>query len=211
LERGQPESNLPHRSLFAVAALALAALAAPATAQDQSLLSWSQTAARGLFDLCRHDAPDAAVVAELWGWPRFIGYLEHPEGYKRLAGGESRRSFEKGDTSTFVEATIQSGIVTSAAPANVSYFRCNTASDQPVNPDLEAYFTQQYGPPASRSETATVWLTGAAKGGGSDDDDAALKAVAAAGTGAEAMRIELTRENGLDRAKLTEFRNTPPD
>jgi hypothetical protein len=190
------------------------ALAAPAMAQDQSPLAWSQTAARGLFDLCRQDAPDAAIVAEhgeIWGWPRFIGYLEHPEGYKREAGGESRRVFEKGDASAFVEATIQSGIVTSAAPANVIYFRCNAASDQPVDADLEAYFTQHYGPPAAKSGGATVWLAGAATGGGADDDAAALKAVAAGGVGAEAIRIELTRQNGLDRAKLTEFRNTAPD
>jgi hypothetical protein len=206
---------LPRPCLLAVALIAAVALAAPAAAQEQSLLSWSQTAARGLFDLCRQDAPDAAVVAEhgeIWGWPRFIGYLEHPEGYKRQAGGESRRSFEKADnTSAFVEATIQSGIVTSAAPANIGYFRCNAASDQPVDADLEAYFTQHYGPPAAKSEAATVWLTGAAKGGATDDDDAVLKAVTAAGAGAEAMRIELTRENGLDRAKLTEFRNAPAD
>ena len=205
---------MPRRSLFTVALIAALAGVVPAMAQDQSLLAWSQTAARGLFDLCRQDAPDAAVVAEhgeIWGWPRFIGYLEHPEGYKRQAGGESRRTFDKGDASTFVEATIQSGIVTSAAPANVSYFRCNAASDQPVDADLEAYFTQIYGPPAAKSGHATVWLTGAAKGGGTDDDEAALKAVTTAGTGGEAMRIELTRENGLDRAKMTEFRNTPPD
>ena len=205
---------MPRRSLFAVVLIAAMVAAAPSMAQEQSLLSWSQAAARGLYDLCRHDAPDAAVVAEhgeIWGWPRFIGYLEHPEGYKRQAGGESRRTLERGETSAFVEATIQSGIVTSATPANVGYFRCNAASDQPVNADLEVYFTQNYGPPATKSETATVWLTGAAKGGGTDDDDAMLKAVTAAGTGAEAMRIELTRENGLDRAKLTEFRNTAPD
>jgi len=202
---------VPRRSLFAVVLIALLGLApAVANADDDPLLSWSQTAARGLFELCRQDAPDAAVVAEhgeIWGWPRFMGYLEHPEGYKREAGGESRRTFEDGGKSTFVEATIQSGAVTAADPAQVSYFRCNTASDQPVNGDLEAYFTEKYGAPASKTPQATVWLTGAAKGG-AGDDDAVLKAVVAAGAGAEATRVELTRQNGLDRAKLTQLRNT---
>jgi hypothetical protein len=36
-----------------------------------------------------------------------------------------------------------------------------------------------------------------------------LKAVIAGGAGAEVTRIELTREHGLDRAKLTQFRNVP--
>jgi hypothetical protein len=204
---------LPRLALFVVVLLAAAATAAPAlAADDDPLLAWSKTAARGLFDLCLQDAPDAAVVAEhgeVWGWPRFMGYLEHPEGYKREAGGESRRTFDDGGKSTFVEATIQSGLVTSAAPASVRYFRCNAASDQPVDADLEAYFTERYGQPAAKSEQATVWLAGAAKGADAGDDDAALKAVSAAGAGAEATRIELTREHGLDRAKLTLFRNAP--
>ena len=106
-----------------------------------------------------------AEHGEIWGWPRFMGYLEHPEGYKRAAGGESRRTFEDDGKSTYVEATIQSGSVTSAAPADVRYFRCNAASDQPVNNALEAYFTDQYGPPASKAPDDTVWLAGAAKGG----------------------------------------------
>ena len=41
------------------------------------------------------------------------------------------------------------------------------------------------------------------------DDDAALKAVVAGGAGAEATRIELTRQRGIDRAKLTQFRISP--
>ena len=205
---------MPRRSLLAVVLITLLGLApAVAEADDDPLLSWSQTAARGLFDLCRQDAPDAAVVAEhgeIWGWPRFMGYLEHPEGYKREAGGESRRTFDDGGKSTFVEATIQSGTVTAADPALVRYFRCNAASDQPVNGDLEIYFTEKYGPPASKTAQATVWLAGAAKGV-ADDDDVVLKAVEAAGPGAEAARVELSRVGGLDRAKLTELRNTPAD
>ena len=195
--------------------LLCAVLGAPAlaAADDDPLLAWNKTAARGLFDLCRQDAPDAAMVAEhgeIWGWPHFMGYLEHPEGYKREAGGESRRTFEYGGKDTYVEATVQSGVVTSAAPAGVRYFRCNAASDQPVESDLEAYFTEQYGPPAAKTPQSTVWLAGAAKGGDATDDDAALKAVVAAGAGAEATRIELTHDHDLDRAKLTLFRNTPP-
>ena len=205
---------MPRHSFLAFSLIAALGFApAFASADDDPLLSWSQTAARGLFELCGQDAPDAAVVAEhgeIWGWPRFMGYLEHPEGYQRVAGGESRRTFADGDRSTFVEATIQSGVVPAAAPAQVSYFRCNAASDQPVNGDLEAYFSDKYGPPAAKTEHAIIWLTGAAKGGQADDDDALLKSVVAAGVGAEATRIELTRENGLDRAKLTLLRNTPP-
>ena len=204
---------MPRRSLFALTLLAAALAAAPTLAADDGpLLDWSKTAVRGLFDLCLRDAPDAAVVAEhgeVWGWPRFMGYLEHPEGYKREAGGESRRTFEDGGKATFVEATVQSGVVTSAAPANVRYFRCNAASDQPVDADLEAYFTERYGQPAAKSDQATVWLAGAAKGGDASDGDAALKAVSAGAEGAEATRVELTREHGLDRAKLTLFRNIP--
>jgi hypothetical protein len=203
---------LPRRSLFALILFASLAAATALAADDDPLLAWSNTAARGLFDLCRQDAPDAAVVAEhgeVWGWPPFMGYLEHPEGYKREAGGESRRTFAYGGKDTFVEATIQSGVVTSAAPAEVTYFRCNAASDQPVDRDLEAYFTEQYGPPAAKTDQATIWLGGAAKGGDAGDGDVALKAVMAAGAGTEATRIELTRDHGLDRAKLTLFRNTP--
>lgn len=203
---------MPRRSLFALILFASLAAAPALAADDDPLLAWSNTAARGLFDLCRQDAPDAAVVAEhgeVWGWPPFMGYLEHPEGYKREAGGESRRTFAYGAKDTFVEATIQSGVVTSAAPAEVTYFRCNAASDQPVDRDLEAYFTEQYGPPAAKTDQATIWLGGAAKGGDAGDGDVALKAVMAAGAGTEATRIELTRAHGLDRAKLTLFRNTP--
>jgi hypothetical protein len=199
------------RALLAFALLCVLIGVPAHAADDDPLLAWNKTAARGLFDLCRQDAPDAAVVAEhgeIWGWPHFMGYLEHPEGYKREAGGESRRTFDDGGKDTYVEATIQSGVVTSAAPATVRYFRCNAASDQPVESDLEAYFTEQYGPPAAKTPQSTVWLTGAAKGADTTDDDAALKAVLGAGAGAEATRIELSRDHGVDRAKLTFFRNT---
>ncbi|HVN00784.1 MAG TPA: hypothetical protein VMT68_11295 [Caulobacteraceae bacterium] len=205
-------TRLPSRRLPALV-LAVAAAAGAAQADAPALLSDSQTAARGLFDLCREDAPDAARVAEhgeVWGWPRFMGYLEHPDGYRRLAGGESRRAFQDGDQRAFVEATVQSGIVDSAAPVDVRYFRCNAASDQPVNGDLEAYFTAHYGAPSTKTDAITVWLDGAAKGADPGDDAAALKAVAAASPGAEGTRIELTREHGLDRAKLTLFLNGPP-
>jgi len=201
----------PRLALGAALAWAVAAPAAMADADD--VLSWSQTAARGLYELCRADAPDAAKVAEhgeVWGWPPFMGYLEHPDGYKREAGGESRRTFQDHDLSAYVEATIQSGEVTSAAPAEVQYFRCNMASDQPVDADLVGYFTERYGAPAAKTDAATVWLAGAAKTAAAADDDAALQAVVAAGAGAEGLRIELTHDHGLDRAKFTLFRNAPP-
>jgi len=203
---------VPARSPVALILVALLAAAPALAADDDPLLDWSQTATRGLFDLCRQDAPDAAVVAEhgeVWGWPHFMGYLEHPDGYRREAGGESRRTFDDGGRQTFVEATVQSGVVTSAAPAQVRYFRCNAASDQPVDAGLEAYFTEQYGPPAAKTGQSTIWLAGAAKGGDANDEDAALKAVTAAGAGAEATRVELSHEHGLDEAKLTLFRNAP--
>ncbi len=113
----------------------LLAAAAPASADEADVLAWSKTTARGLFELCRADAPDAAAVGEhgeVWGWPRFMGYLEHPDGYKREAGGESRLTHQDGDLSAYVEATVQSGIVTEAKPDPVRYFRCNMASDQSV-------------------------------------------------------------------------------
>ena len=193
-------------------------LGAPAHAQQLSALDWSRTAARGLFDLCREDAPDAALVAghgEVWGWPPFAGYTEHPEGYRREAGGESRRSYAAGGENAFVEATVQSGVVTAAAPASVLYFRCNLASDQAVDADLKAYFTAIYGPPVSDSADGTVWLTGAAArpgatGQGPDAESDAWHAVAAGGLGAQGVRIELSHDNGVDRAKLTLFRNAPP-
>jgi hypothetical protein len=84
------------------------------------------------------------------------------------------------------------------------------ASDQAVNGDLVAYFTEHYGPPASKTDAATVWLSGAAKGADPGDDDAALAAVVAAGAGAQGLRIELTRDHGLDRAKFIQFHNGPP-
>jgi hypothetical protein len=198
------------RVFLAMLSAAALAAAAPAWSADEAdMLAWSNTTARGLFELCRADAPDAAVVAEhgqVWGWPRFMGYLEHPDGYKREAGGESRLTHQDGDLSAFVEATVQSGVVTAAQPAEVRYFRCNMAADRPVAATLTDYFTGLYGAPASKTDAATVWLTGAAQGAQADSDDAALKAVEAAGAGAEGMRIELTRERGLDRAKLTLFR-----
>jgi hypothetical protein len=189
-------------------AAAIAATALPASADEADVLAWSNTMARGLFELCRADAPDAATVAEhgqVWGWPRFMGYLEHPDGYKREAGGESRMTHQDGDLSAYVEATVQSGVVTAAAPAEVRYFRCNMAADRAVGATLAGYFTDLYGAPAAKTDAATIWLTGAAAGAAPDSDDAALKAVEAAGAGAEGMRIELTRERGLDRAKLTLF------
>jgi hypothetical protein len=195
------------------AAAVLIGAGAPALADEADVLAWSKTTARGLFELCRADAPDAAAVAEhgeVWGWPRFMGYLEHPEGYKREAGGESRMTHQDGDLSAYVEATVQSGVVTTAKPDPVRYFRCNMASDQQVGPDLAAYFTDLYGAPASKTDAATVWLSGAAKGAAPDSDDAALKAVEAGGADAKGMRIELSREHGLDRAKLTVFQKGPP-
>jgi hypothetical protein len=203
----------PCLCLAAGAALAWALAAPVAVADADDVLAWSQSAARGLYELCRADAPDAAKVAEhgeVWGWPPFMGYLEHPAGYRREAGGESRRTFQDGDLGAYVEATIQSGEVTSAAPAQVQYFRCNMASDQPVDADLTRYFTERYGAPASRTDASTVWLGGVARAAGAADDDAALKAVIAAGAGAEGLRIELTRDHGLDRAKFTLFRAAPP-
>jgi len=201
----------------AIAALGAAALviaaAAPAAADEAETLAWSQTIARGLFKLCLADAPDAAVVAEhgeVWGWPRFMGYLEHPDGYKREAGGESRMTRQDGDLSAYVEATIQSGVVITAKPDPVRYFRCNMASDQTVGADLAAYFTDVYGAPASKTDTATVWLSGAAAGASPASDGDALAAVEAGAADARGMRIELTRENGLDRAKLTLFQKAPP-
>jgi hypothetical protein len=186
--------------------------AAPAAADAADVLAWGETTARGLFQLCRADAPDAAAVAEhgeVWGWPRFMGYLEHPDGYKREAGGESRLTHQDHDLSAYVEATVQSGVVTTAKPDPVRYFRCNMASDQQVAADLAAYFTDLYGPPVSKTDAGTVWLGGAAKGAAPDSDDAALKAVEAAGADASGLRIELTRERGLDRAKLTLFQKAP--
>jgi len=190
-------------------AAALAGATSAWSADEADMLAWSNTTARGVFQLCRADAPDAAAVAEhgqVWGWPRFMGYLEHPDGYKREAGGESRLTHQDGDLSAYVEATVQSGVVTAAQPADVRYFRCNMAADHPVAAALTDYFTGLYGAPASKTDAATVWLTGAAQGAAPDSEDAALKAVEAAGAGAQGMRLELTRERGLDRAKLTLFR-----
>jgi len=197
-------------ALGAVAVIIVAG--APAFADEADVLAWSKTTARGLFELCRADAPDAAAVAEhgeVWGWPRFMGYLEHPDGYKREAGGESRMTHQDHDLSAYVEATIQSGVVTTAKPDPVRYFRCNMASDHEVGADLAAYFTDLYGAPASKTDAGTVWLSGAAKGATPDSDDAALKAVEAGGADAQGLRIELTRERGLDRAKLTMFEKSP--
>jgi hypothetical protein len=201
------------KCIAALSAVAVVAASAPASADEADVLAWSNTTARGLFKLCLEDAPDAAAVAEhgeVWGWPRFMGYLEHPDGYKREAGGESRLTHQDGDLSAFVEATVQSGVVTTAKPDPVRYFRCNMASDHAVAADLVGYFTELYGAPASKTDAATVWLAGAAKGAAPDSDDAALKAVEAGGADAKGMRIELTRERGLDRAKLTLFQKGSP-
>jgi hypothetical protein len=205
------------RRRFAVALGAATALClvnvGAALADQDDVLDWSKTAARGLYQLCLADAPDAARVAEhgeVWGWPAFRGYLEHPDGYKREAGGESRRTFEDHELSAYVEATVQSGEVVSAAPAQIQYFRCNMASDQAVNDALTGYFTEHYGAPAAKTGETTVWLGGAARGADPGDDDAAMKAVVDAGAGAQGLRIELSRENGLDRAKFILFHNGPP-
>jgi hypothetical protein len=208
----------PTRSFHLAAALAgvvVLATAPSAPAQEASTpLDWAKGAARGVLDLCRQDAPDAAAVAEhgeVWGWPTFVPYLEHPEGYKREAGGESRRSYTLGETTAEVEVTVQSGRVIDASPANVHYFRCDIAANQPIEADLSAYFTDAYGAPASKTDKAVVWLVGAAAGQSPDGDAAALAAVKSAGVGADGLRIELSREMDRDRAKITEFRNTPPD
>jgi len=182
---------------------------APTSAQDDPV-QWSSVAAQGAFDLCRSDAPDAGKVAdhgEVWGWPTFVPYLEHPLGFKREAGGESRRSFTFGDVTAYVEVTVQSGEVASAAPAQVRYFRCNVAANQPVNASLEAYFTARYGPPAAKTGQSIVWLAGPAapSADASGGDDGALKPVIAGPAGATITRVELSRERGLDRAKLSYF------
>src|SRR5580704_5245272 len=125
--------------IAALGAAGVLLAAAPASADEADVLAWSKTTARGLFELCRADAPDAAAVGEhgeVWGWPRFMGYLEHPDGYKREAGGESRLTHQDGDLSAYVEATVQSGVVLTAKPDPVRYFRCNMASDQAVGADL---------------------------------------------------------------------------
>ena len=190
--------------------LALALCAAPPVrAQDPDPAAWSRTVARGAFDLCRGDAPDAEVVAEhgqIWGWPRFTPYLEHPDGYQREAGGESRHELTVGDQRTYVEVTVQSGQVLSAGPADIRYFRCNVTANQPIDSDLESYFTGIYGPPSAKTDTTIVWLGGAAAGAAPDDDAAALKPLATATPGAQALRIELSHELGLDNAKLSIYR-----
>jgi hypothetical protein len=199
--------------LVGFAALALIASASGAWAQQDDPAAWSRTAARGAFDLCRADAPDAAAVVEhgeVWGWPRFTPYLEHPLGYKRLAGGESRRTFQAGGKSALVELTVQNGVVTSAAPANIAYFRCNLAADQAVGADLTAYFTGLYGAP-STVDGLTVWISGepTPAPAAAASEDAALSAAQGAAVGARIIRVELSRERGLDRAKLTIFQKTP--
>ena len=183
-----------------------------ARAQDDPV-TWSQGAARGILQVCIEDGPDAARVAEhaeVWGWPPFKGYLEHPEGFRRQAGGESRRDFQSGEQTAFVEATVQSGVVTAAAPADVTYFRCNIDSDRSIGADLETFLTGLYGPPVVRDSASEIWLGGAAKG--SDPTEAAvLKAISAAAPGSSAAIVELGPANGHDEAKLTIFRNGPAD
>ena len=51
--------KVPRGLLPLLAGVFAAALATSALAQEDSLLDWSQTAARGVFELCRGDAPDA--------------------------------------------------------------------------------------------------------------------------------------------------------
>ena len=209
---------------FAIVALAGSLLGASATAQApgrpgpeipgpeaQTPLAWAKTAARGVLDLCREDAPDAAAVAdhgEVWGWPSFVPYLEHPDGYERQAGGQSRRSYAVGEVTAEVEVTVQSGVVTSAAPAKIAYFRCDVAANQPIGPELEAYFTQLYGP-AIKTDQGEVWLVGDAKGAAPDGDEATLAAVSAAGAGASGERILLFHELDREQAKITEFVGAP--
>ena len=192
--------------------LAALVFAAEVSAQDATPpVDWAKAAARGVLDLCRQDAPDAGAVAdhgEVWGWPAFIPYTEHPEGYEREAGGQSRRSYSLGDTTAEVEVTVQSGEVSAAAPAKVRYFRCNVAANQPIASDLEAYFTDAYGAPASKTGNDVVWLSGAAAGHDAGGDDAALAATVAAGSGADGVRVELSHELDRDMAKITEFRVT---
>jgi hypothetical protein len=192
-------------------------VAGPSFGQQDDPVAWSTQAARGAFDLCRGDAPDADRVAEhgqIWGWPTFMGYQETPRGYKREAGGESRRDFSHDGKTAYVELEVQSGEVTSETSANIHYFRCNLASDHAVNTDLTAYFTGLYGQPISKTDDATIWLSGEAGASVTADnavnDDAALKPVVAAAVGAKVTRIELTREDGIDRARLTIFQSAPP-
>jgi hypothetical protein len=199
------------------AALVSALAAAGAGAQDNDPLAWSTQAARGAFDLCRADAPDAARVAEhgeIWGWPKFVGYLQHPKGYEREAGGESRRDFVAGTQTAFVELGVQSGQVTSEAPTNIRYFRCDLAADEAVNGNLEAYFTALFGPPISRTDGVTVWLKADVGASVTADDaatdDAAIKTLSASAIGAKVTRVELSHQLGLDRAKLTIFENAAP-
>ena len=89
---------MPLRTAWLAVAIALGA--PTALAQDPDPQGWAVAAARGAFDLCRADAPDAQAVTEhgeVWGWPRFVPYLEHLTGFKREAGGESRRTEVAGD------------------------------------------------------------------------------------------------------------------
>jgi hypothetical protein len=181
-----------------------------AMAQDDPL-AWSQTTARGLLEICQQDRPDAARVAEhaeVWGWPPFKGYVEHPEGFVREAGGESRRDFQAGDKTAFVEATVQSGVVASARPAQVRYFRCDIDSDQSIDKGLVGYFTGLYGPPSTRPDGVSVWLSGAAKGGAAGEQGA-LDAVKAAAAPAQGAIVELEREDGRDEVKITDFLSGP--
>jgi hypothetical protein len=212
---------MPIRRSVRLGLLALilaAASAGPGFSQEDDPAAWSIQAARGAFDLCRGDAPDADRVAEhgeVWGWPTFVGYQETPKGYKREAGGESRRDFSHDGKTAYVELEVQSGEVTSVAPANIRYFRCNLAADHAVNADLTAYFTGLYGQPVSKTDDATIWLSGEAGASVTPDnavnDDAALKPVVSAAVGAKVTRVELTREEGIDRARLTIFQSAPPN
>ena len=193
--------------------LALAFLALPAFAQDADPKAWAATAATGAFDLCRGDAPDAQAAAEhgeAVGWGPFTPYLEHPDGYRREAGGEARLSLrQEGGPSTGAELTVQSGLVVSETTATVRYFRCNVAADQDVSAQLTAYFTRLYGAPTGQAGGVTLWLSGSAAPGGARERDAPA-AVAAAGAGARLIRVELSNERGLTRAKMSQFDNIGP-
>ena len=132
LEVGRPPRGPPERTcrwLCAsrlIAALVAAAGRAPPRRAGRrptqpTLLAWSKTAARGLFDLCRPTRPTPPwwpSTARSGAGRRFMGYLEHPEGYKREAGGESRRDASRTATkSAYVEAACRAAWSPPPSPA----------------------------------------------------------------------------------------------
>jgi hypothetical protein len=200
---------LPPRRIAAPALAALALVGGAAVAQDDPV-AWSQATVRGMLEICRQDSPDAARVAEhaeVWGWPPFKGYVEHPEGFKREAGGESRRDFQAGDKTAFVEATVQSGTVVSAGPAQIRYFRCDIDSDQEIDAGLVSYFTGLYGPPSTKPNGTFVWLSGAANGAAGEQ--AVLDAMKTSAAPAEGAIIELGHEDDRDEVRITNFSSAP--